>query len=159
MKLSAIHHQIDFSHLFGKGKNHQRTIWVSEAASGAVGTADSPPIQEEEVLFFFPRLLTYFPPLLSCAVEILVYLCPLLYLPGRGLCNNLGAVQLTENGGKQVGFYSWNLKQSISSPLKPELLSFGTGGANRFLLGKAKKKKSVKGFFIILFVYFMHSKH
>lgn len=43
IKPRAMHHETDFSHLFGKGKNHQGTIWVSEAASGVVGTADSPP--------------------------------------------------------------------------------------------------------------------
>jgi len=42
MKPSAILHQTDFSHLFGKGKNHQGNIWVSKASSGVVGTADSP---------------------------------------------------------------------------------------------------------------------
>lgn len=52
MRPSAIHHQTDFSHLFGKGKNHQGNIWLSEAASGVVGTADSPPNKEAEVLFF-----------------------------------------------------------------------------------------------------------
>lgn len=30
MKPRAIHHQTDFSHLFGKGKNHQGTIWCQK---------------------------------------------------------------------------------------------------------------------------------
>jgi len=43
------------------------------------------------------------------------------------MCNDLGAVLLTEDGSKQAGCFSWNLKQNISFALKPDLLSFGTG--------------------------------
>lgn len=67
------------------------------------------------------------------------------------MCNDLGAVLLTESG-KQVGCYSWNLKQKVSFPLKPELPNFGTAESNRFTLGK--KKKSVKGFFYYIIYLF-----
>lgn len=57
------------------------------------------------------------------------------------MCNDLGAVLLTEDGGKQAGCYSWNLKQNNSFPLKTELLShlaLGQARTNRFTLGKKK---------------------
>lgn len=71
------------------------------------------------------------------------------------MCNDLGAALLTEDGGKQAGCYGWNLKLNVSFPLKPELLNFGTGMNKPIHL---KKKKVWMHFFIILLIYFMHSK-
>lgn len=38
------------------------------------------------------------------------------------MCSDLGGESITEDGGKQAGCYSWNMKQNISFSAKPAQL-------------------------------------
>lgn len=76
--------------------------------------------------YFFPRLLTYIPPLLSCTIKRLIPLCPLQHLPRRRLCNVQWPGCSTANWRRcQIGCNSWNVEQNTSFLLKPELWSRG----------------------------------
>lgn len=64
------------------------------------------------------------------------------------MCSDRGGALLTEDGGKQAGYYSWNPKQNIYFLSKPELLNFGTD-VNKHRL--TLDEKCVEEFFFCLF--------
>lgn len=150
LKPSTIHHQTDFPHLFGKGTNHRGASWASDAASGLVGTADSPPSEEAGVLFLpqaaNPSRCSFLAQWRGQGASALRSVSQ----EGDGARRNgLGAVLLTEGGSEWAGRQSWILKQNISFSLKPELLSFGTGVKIHF----RGEKKKCEGVFLLFYLF------
>lgn len=64
------------------------------------------------------------------------------------MCNDLGAVLLTEDGGKQAGCCSWIWSRTFPFPWSQSYLALGQVWTKRFTLGK----KKCNPFFIILFI-------
>lgn len=67
------------------------------------------------------------------------------------MCNDLAALVLLEDDGKQADCYSWRLKTNVSFPLKPELLNFGTSVNKQIHLRKNKDEL----FTIALFIFYL----
>lgn len=65
------------------------------------------------------------------------------------MCNDLVALLLVEDDGKQADCFSWNWKINISFSLKPELLNFA-----RVVNKHIHLRKNIYELFNYCFIYF-----